>query len=54
VSFTDHCVAGIRPNTARIVALLEQSLTLVTALAPVIGYDKAAAIAKAPARTVPR
>jgi fumarate hydratase, class II len=47
VSFADHCVAGIRPNTARIVALVEQSLMLVTALTPVIGYDKAAAIAKA-------
>jgi fumarate hydratase class II len=47
VSFADHCVAGIQPNTARIAALVEQSLMLVTALAPVIGYDKAAAIAKA-------
>ena len=47
VSFSDHCVAGIRPNTTRIAALVEQSLMLVTALAPVIGYDKAAAIAKA-------
>jgi fumarate hydratase, class II len=47
VSFADHCVAGIRPNTTRIMALVEQSLMLVTALAPVIGYDKAAAIAKA-------
>jgi fumarate hydratase class II len=47
MSFADHCVAGIRPNTARIVALVEQSLMLVTALAPVIGYDNAAAIAKA-------
>jgi fumarate hydratase class II len=47
VSFTDHCIAAIRPNTARIAALVDQSLMLVTALAPVIGYDKAAAIAKA-------
>jgi fumarate hydratase, class II len=46
-SFADHCVAGIRPNVARIDELLEKSLMLVTALAPTIGYDKAAAIAKA-------
>jgi fumarate hydratase class II len=47
LSFSGHCIAGIRPNMARIAALVEQSLMLVTALAPVIGYDKAAAIAKA-------
>ena len=46
-SFADHCVAGIRPDTARIAELVERSLMLVTALAPRIGYDKAAAIAKA-------
>jgi fumarate hydratase class II len=46
-SFTSHCVAGIRPNVARISELVEKSLMLVTALAPSIGYDKAAAIAKA-------
>ena len=46
-SFTDHCVVGIRANEARIRELMERSLMLVTALAPVIGYDKAAAIAKA-------
>jgi fumarate hydratase class II len=45
-SFTCHCVTGIRPNVARIRELVEQSLMLVTALAPTIGYDKAAAIAK--------
>jgi fumarate hydratase class II len=45
-SFTRHCVTGIRPNVARISELLEKSLMLVTALAPIIGYDKAAAIAK--------
>ncbi|HUL64350.1 MAG TPA: class II fumarate hydratase [Burkholderiaceae bacterium] len=44
-SFERHCVAGIEPNRARIEALLEQSLMLVTALAPHIGYEKAAAIA---------
>src|SRR6202011_3493040 len=46
-SFTDRCVAGIRANTPRIAALMEQSLMLVTALTPKIGYDKAAEIAKA-------
>jgi fumarate hydratase class II len=44
-SFERHCVVGIEPNRARIEALLEQSLMLVTALAPHIGYEKAAAIA---------
>jgi fumarate hydratase class II len=46
-SFTDHCVTGIRADKARIRALMERSLMLVTALAPHIGYDKAAEIAKA-------
>jgi len=45
-SFTDNCVVGIRANEPRIRELLERSLMLVTALAPVIGYDKAAEIAK--------
>jgi fumarate hydratase class II len=45
-SFATHCIAGVEPRVARIEALLEQSLMLVTALAPHIGYDKAAAIAK--------
>jgi len=45
-SFTDRCVVGIRANTPRIAALMQQSLMLVTALAPKIGYDKAAEIAK--------
>ena len=45
-SFTDHCVAGIRANEPRIRELMENSLMLVTALAPRIGYDKAAQIAK--------
>jgi fumarate hydratase class II len=44
-SFTRHCVAGIEPNRARMHELLERSLMLVTALAPHIGYEKAAAIA---------
>src|SRR5580658_503360 len=47
VSFTDHCVAGIRANEARIRELMQNSLMLVTALTPHIGYDKAAEIAKA-------
>ncbi|RFP09803.1 class II fumarate hydratase [Duganella sp. BJB488] len=45
-SFDEHCVHGIEPNRARIAELMERSLMLVTALAPHIGYDKAAAIAK--------
>jgi fumarate hydratase class II len=45
-SFRRHCVAGIGANRERIAALVEQSLMLVTALTPHIGYDKAAAIAK--------
>jgi fumarate hydratase class II len=47
VSFTDNAVVGIEPNRERIAELVERSLMLVTALAPTIGYDKAAAIAKA-------
>jgi fumarate hydratase class II len=46
-SFTKLCVVGIEPNRKRIAELLERSLMLVTALAPEIGYDKAARIAKA-------
>ena len=46
-SFADNCVAGIRADETRIRELMERSLMLVTALAPKIGYDKAAAIAKA-------
>jgi fumarate hydratase class II len=45
-SFTDNCVVGIRADEARIRELMERSLMLVTALAPTIGYDKAAQIAK--------
>ena len=45
-SFADKCVAGIEPDRARIADLMEQSLMLVTALAPHVGYDKAASIAK--------
>jgi fumarate hydratase class II len=45
-SFETHCVHGIEANRARIADLLERSLMLVTALAPHIGYDRAAEIAK--------
>jgi fumarate hydratase class II len=45
-SFHDHCVVGIEPNRKVIRRNLEQSLMLVTALNPHIGYEKAAAIAK--------
>ena len=43
--FEEHCARGIEPRPERIAELLERSLMLVTALAPHIGYDKAAAIA---------
>lgn len=46
ISFTEHCVEGIQANEKRIRELLEQSLMLVTALNPHIGYDNAAKIAK--------
>ncbi len=45
-SFAERCVDGIEPNRARIAELLDRSLMLVTALAPEIGYDNAAKIAK--------
>jgi fumarate hydratase class II len=45
-SFAEHCVVGIQANTQRIAELMERSLMLVTALAPHIGYDRAAQIAK--------
>src|SRR6185503_3392442 len=45
-SFDEHCARGIEPNRERIAALLHGSLMLVTALAPHIGYDRAAEIAK--------
>jgi fumarate hydratase, class II len=45
-SFEAHCARGIEANRARIGELVDRSLMLVTALAPHIGYDKAAAIAK--------
>ncbi len=45
-SFEEHCARGIEANEPRIRELLERSLMLVTALAPHIGYDRAAEIAK--------
>ncbi|HWD26901.1 MAG TPA: class II fumarate hydratase [Rhizomicrobium sp.] len=46
VSFTEHCIVGIEPRLDNIKHGLERSLMLVTALAPKIGYDAAAKIAK--------
>ena len=46
ISFTDHCVVGIEAREDNIKAALDRSLMLVTALAPKIGYDNAAKIAK--------
>ncbi|KAH9538646.1 hypothetical protein CY35_15G017800 [Sphagnum magellanicum] len=45
-SFTKNCVVGIKANDARISQIMRESLMLVTALNPKIGYDKAAACAK--------
>jgi fumarate hydratase, class II len=45
-TFTLRCVDGLEAETARCAATIEQSLALCTALAPLIGYDRAAAIAK--------
>lgn len=45
-SFTDHCVAGIEPNLTQIDHHLKNSLMLVTALSPRLGYDRSAAVAK--------
>jgi fumarate hydratase class II len=44
--FADRCVAGLEANVERCEALVEQSLAMCTSLAPIIGYDKAAEIAK--------
>ena len=46
VSFTDNCIAGLEANRERIDTLLHESLMLVTALNPKIGYDNAAKVAK--------
>ena len=46
INFNEHCAIGIEPNKERIEELMRESLMLVTALNPHIGYDKAAQIAK--------
>src|SRR5450759_2505233 len=46
INFNDQCAVGIEPNRERIEKLMRESLMLVTALNPHIGYDKAAQIAK--------
>jgi len=45
-SFADNCVVGIRADEERIAKLMRESLMLVTALAPTIGYDSATKVAK--------
>jgi len=50
-AFREFCVRGVELNTARIASHVSQSLMLVTALSPVIGYDKAASIAHEADRT---
>ncbi len=45
-SFAERCIDGLEPNRERIAELVDRSLMLVTALAPEIGYDNAAKIAK--------
>jgi len=45
-SFTDYCVAGLVPNLDQLRRYVNESLMLVTALSPHIGYDKAAQVAK--------
>ena len=46
VAFTDNCVVGIQANKDRIAKIMNESLMLVTALAPTIGYDNATTVAK--------
>ena len=46
VAFTDNCVVGIKADRTRIEKLMRESLMLVTALAPTIGYDNATTVAK--------
>ncbi len=49
--FAEKCVAGITANEKRCAELVELSMAMVTSLAPKIGYDRAAEIAKESART---
>ena len=50
-AFTEKCVRGITANEARCAELVEYSMAMVTSLAPIIGYDRAAEIAKESAKT---
>ena len=50
-AFTERCVVGIEANEARCQEMVERSLALATALAPIIGYDRAAEISKEAYRT---
>jgi len=47
ISFNCNCVKGIKPNKEKLAKIVNESLMLVTALNPHIGYDKSAQIAKA-------
>ena len=49
--FSERCVAGIAANVERCNELVEYSMAMVTSLAPIIGYDRAAEIAKESAKT---
>ncbi len=49
--FSDRCIDGLEANADRCKALVEQSLAMCTSLAPIIGYDKAADIAKESLKT---
>src|SRR4030095_1304440 len=49
--FRMKCIEGLQANTARCTDLVGRSMPMVTSLAPIIGYDKAAEIAKESART---
>jgi fumarate hydratase class II len=49
--FREKCIVGIQANKERCAELVEYSMAMVTSLAPIIGYDKAAEIAKESART---
>ena len=51
VVFREKCVTGIKANIPRCNELVELSMAMVTSLAPIIGYDKAAEIAKESAKT---
>ena len=50
-AFTDKCVKGLEANVERCIEGVERNLAICTALAPSIGYDKAAAISKEALKT---